>query len=94
MQAAACDIFRVFLRNFAGQCCNLYLQDKASFVQNLIYLGNLNDGPKDGDDKANKPTASPFESQSRYNADVKGAELHMKHCLSCLIYYIIVTLLK
>lgn len=53
----------------------------ASCVQNFIYLGNLNDGPKDGDDKANKPTASPFQSQSRYSADLKGAEMYMKQSL-------------
>ncbi|KAL9988942.1 hypothetical protein ACROYT_G003438 [Oculina patagonica] len=27
--------------------------------------GNLNDGPKDGDDKEQKPTAAPFESQTQ-----------------------------
>ncbi|XP_027048067.1 ophiophagus venom factor-like [Pocillopora damicornis] len=34
-----------------------------SFV--LDPKGNLNDGPKSGDQKQNKPTAAPFQSQSR-----------------------------
>ena len=33
-----------------------------------MYLGNLNDGPKDGEaDKAKKPTPAPFESKSMYS---------------------------
>ena len=46
--------------------CNMTL-----FVQHFTDLGNLNDGPKDGEVRADKPTAAPFESQSRYRGIVR-----------------------
>ena len=36
----------------------------------FIYLGNLNDGPKDGEEQAKKPTVAPFESQCMYSVSV------------------------
>lgn len=41
-----------------------------SCVWHLIYLGNLNDGPKDGEEQAKKPTVAPFESQCMYSVSV------------------------
>ena len=50
--------------------CNMTL-----FIQHFTDLGNLNDGPKDGEDRAVKPTAAPFESQSRYSGIVRGIRM-------------------
>ena len=36
----------------------------------FIYLGNLNDGPKDGEEQAKKPTVPAFESQCMYSGSV------------------------
>lgn len=32
-----------------------------------VISGNLNDGPKNGENKADKPTQAPFQSQRTYN---------------------------
>ena len=38
-----------------------------NFIYLSIHVGNLNDGPKNGDQKQNKPTAAPFQRQCMYN---------------------------
>ena len=40
------------------------------FVTFHLLIGNLNDGPKDGEDQAKKPTAAPFESQCMCSSSV------------------------
>ena len=50
--------------------CNMTL-----FMQHFADLGNLNDGPKDGEVRADKPTAAPFESQSKYSGSVRGIRM-------------------
>ena len=48
------------------------------FVTSHLLIGNLNDGPKDGEDQAKKPTAAPFESQCMYSGSVTLNPLNPK----------------
>ena len=36
-----------------------------------VISGNLNDGPKNGENKADKPTEAPFQSQRTYDRFIK-----------------------